>query len=123
MKTQTNARFIPLEEYPTTKNAKIIIEHTDTGLTAYSLISYECIPAVYYNFKDYISPELTISIRQSDLTATTRKHIYAFIRQLIPEQAQEIINTLRKLFSSPPTFPDRFTGELIYETNFLIYLE
>ena len=118
-------KLTSLDRYPTSRNAKIWIGGSDhKWSTPYHLVSYECIPA-YYLHREYMSTDtLSIRICPEDLTATTRKHIYAFIRQFVPaKQAEAIINTARMTFALPPMSKSEYTDKLLYEMVFDVYPE
>ena len=118
-------KLTSLNRYPTSRNAKIWIGGSDhKWSTTYHLVSYECIPA-YYIHREYMSTDtLSIRICPEDLTATTRKHIYAFVRQFVPaKQAQAIINTARMTFALPPMSKSEYTDKLLYEMVFDVYPE
>ena len=119
------SKLTSLDRYPTSRNAKIWLDDSDSKWsTTYHLVSYECIPA-YYIHREYTDADtLSIRIRPEDLTATTRRHIYAFIRQYVPEkQVQAIINTARITFSLPPMSKNEYTDEPFYEMEFDVYPE
>lgn len=138
MKTEINyretSRFIPflrssgnklvsLDRYPTSRNSKIWVDDSDSKWsTTYFLVSYECAPA-HYIHREYMAEDtLTIRIRPADITATTRRHIYAFIRQFVPEiQAQVIINRVRTAFQYPPITEDEITGDAMYQMTFDVF--
>lgn len=112
-------KLIPLKKYPTSQNVKVWVNECGTDATFYHLVSYEESVARYYEFRSLSESTLRIEIRPEDLTATTRRHIYAFIRQFVPaKQAEVIINTARATFALPPMSKDRFTNEPIYEMVF-----
>ena len=121
----TGNKVVTFDSYPTSRNTKIRVDDSDSKwLTTYHLVSYECIPA-YYLHREYIAEDtLTIRICPEDLTATTRKHLYAFIRQFVPaKQAQAIINTARKTFALPPMSKSEYTGKPLYKMKFDVYPE
>ena len=121
----TGSKVVTFDRYPTSRNVKIWVDDSDSKWsTTYHLVSYECIPA-YYIHREYINTDtLSIRIRPEDLTATTRKHIYAFIRQYVPaKRAEAIINTLRFVFTQPAANKDEYTGDPIYEMHFDVYPE
>ena len=116
------AKLLPLAAYPTSRNARVWLQHCTDASEIYSLTSYEAFPATYYNFIFDGSARLSIRIRPEDLTATTRRHIYAFIRQYVPaKQAQAIINTARITFALPPMSKDKYTNEPMYEMAFDVF--
>lgn len=122
MKTQTNTYFIPLEKYPTTRNAKIYVDNSDPLSDIYTLVSYGITPVNYIYDKYMCAAKLNINICPYDLTATTRKHIYAFIRQIIPPaQAQAIINSVRKQFSLSPNGYANGEYMTVYKMSFDVF--
>ena len=117
------SKLTSLDRYPTSRNTKIWVNDSDSKWsTTYHLVSYECIPA-YYIHREYIAADtLSIRIFPEDLTPTTRKHIYAFIRQFVPaKQAQVIINTVRITFALPPTSKSEYTDQPLYEMMFDVF--
>lgn len=121
----TGNKVVTFDSYPTSRNAKIWLDDSDSKWsTTYYLVSYECIPA-YYIHREYIATDtLSIRICPEDLTATTRKHIYAFIRQFVPaKQAQAIINTARMTFALPPMSKSEYTDKPLYEMVFDVFPE
>lgn len=119
----TGNKVVTFDRYPTSRNVKIWVDATDSKWsTTYHLVSYECIPA-YYLHREYMAEDtLTIRICPEDLTATTRRHIYAFIRQFVPaKQAEAIINTARVTFALPPMSKSEYTGKPLYEMEFEVY--
>ena len=121
----TGKKVVTFDRYPTSRNVKIWIDDSDSKWsTTYHLVSYECIPA-YYLHREYMDTDkLSIRICPEDLTPTTRRHIYAFIRQYVPaKQAQAIINTARITFSLPPMSKSEYTDKLLYEMKFDVYPE
>ena len=117
-------KLLPLAEYPTSRNARVWASYSDEYSKAYTLVSYETFPAKYYDFTYRGGAELDIQIAPRDLTASTRRHIYAFIRQFVPaKQAQAIINTARITFSLPPMSKSEYTDKLLYEMKFDVYPE
>lgn len=113
-----------LDRYPTSRNAQIWHSYESQYLTVYTLVSYNEIPVKYYEYHCPESAEIKISIAPDKLTSTTRRHIYAFIRQYVPaKQAKVIINTARITFALPPMSKNRYTGESIYEMIFDVYPE
>ena len=120
-----NEKMISLDRYPTSRNAKIWVSGSEPEWsTTFYLVSYEAIPA-YYIKRGYIDTDiLKIRICPHDLTATTRRHLYAFIRQYVPaRQAESIINTARITFARTPMSKDKYTNESIYEMEFEVYPE
>ena len=109
-------KTIPLKAYPTSRNAKIWLVSNDGGKsTVYSLVSYDIFPATYYEYQCYNEATIEISVAPRNLTVTTRKHIYAFIRQVVPpEQRETIINAIRETFTRPPYPHGKYTGEPTY---------
>ena len=119
------SKLTSLDRYPTSRNAKIWVDDSDSKWsTTYHIVSYECIPA-YYIHREYIATDtLSIRICPDDLTATTRRHIYAFIRQFVPaKQAESIINTARMTFAHPPMSKSEYTDKPLYEMEFDVYPE
>lgn len=117
-------KLLPLADYPTSRNARVWASYKDEYNTAFTLVSYETFPARYYDFAYRNEAELDIEIMPQDLTVTTRKHIYAFIRQFVPaKQAKYIINTVRMTFALPPMSKDKYTNEPIYKMAFDVYPE
>ena len=109
-------KMIPLAEYPTSRNARIWLVNNDGGKSmVYTLVSYAIFPATYYEYQCYNEATIEISVAPRNLTATTRKHIYAFIRQVVPtEQRETIINAIRETFSRPPYPHGKYAGEPTY---------
>ena len=109
-------KTIPLAKYPTSRNARIWLVSNESGkCTVYTLVSYETFPATYYEYQCYNEATIEISVAPRNLTATTRKHIYAFIRQVVPpEQKETIIKAVRETFSRPPHPHGKYTGEPTY---------
>ena len=119
----TGNKVVTFDRYPTSRNTKIWVDDSDSKwLTTYHLLSFECIPA-YYLHREYISNDtLSIRICPEDLAPTTRKHIYAFIRQYVPaKQAQAIINTARMAFALPPMSKSKYTGKPLYVMEFDVF--
>ena len=115
----------PLKKYPTSPNCKIWTCHPtdDDGWRCDALVSYEVCPADII-YVDDVPKKLTVTILPEHLTQTTRRHIYAFIRQFVPaNQAQGIISTLRFVFTQPAANKDKYTGKPIYEMCFDVYPE
>ena len=116
---RNSEKLLPLADYPTSRNARVWASYNDEYSTAFTLVSYETFPARYYDFAYRGEAELDIEITPRDLTATTRKHIYAFVRQFVPtKRAKAIINTLRFVFTQPAANKDEYTGEPIYKMCF-----
>ena len=121
---RNSEKLFPLSEYPTSRNARVWASYSDEHCKSYTLVSYETFPAKYFDFFYRGGAELDIQIAPRDLTASTRRHIYAFIRQFVPaKQAQAIINTARKTFTLPPMSKDEYSNEPIYEMQFEVYPE
>lgn len=117
-------KLIPLEKYPTSKNVKVWVNEVGANFTSYHLISYEESVACYHVIKPSEESRLRINVSPDDLTATTRKHIYAFIRQFVPtKQAEAIINTARTTFALPPMSTDIFSKNPVYEMVVDVYPE
>lgn len=92
----------PLSKYPTSHNCGIW-EHKMTFDTMmyHSLVSYGVIPAAY--FEDEKTRYIKITVEPHDLTQTTRRHIYAFVREYAPpKRAEQIIKAMRKQFTLSP---------------------
>lgn len=114
----------PLKKYPTSPNCKIWTCHPtdDDGWRCDALVSYEVCPADII-YVDGVPKKLTVTILPEHLTQTTRRHIYAFIRENVPEKHAEIIvNTLRNEFTLPPFSKNR-QGKPQYEMVFDILPE
>ena len=117
-------KLLPLSEYPTSRNARVWASYSDEHCKSYTLVSYETFPAKYFDFFYRGDAELDIQITSRDLTDSTRRHIYAFIRQFVPaKRAEAIINTVRFVFTQPATTKDEYTNEPIYEMHFDVYPE
>ena len=111
------SKLTSLDRYPTSRNTKIWVDDSDSKWsTTYHLVSYQCIPA-YYIHREYITTDtFSIHICAKDLTATTRKHIYAFIRQVVPPEHREtIIKATRETFARPPHPHGKYTSEPTYK--------
>ena len=116
------AKLLPLAAYPTSRNARVWLQSCTGSSKIYSLTSYDAFPATYFDFTFDGSARLTIKVEPRDLTATTRRHIYAFIRQYVPaKQAEVIINTARKTFALPPMSKDKYTNEPMHEMVFDVF--
>lgn len=119
-----NEGLRPLKKYPTSPNCKIWTLHPtdEDGWRCDALVSYEVCPADII-YVDDVPKKLTVTILPEHLTQTTRRHIYAFIRENVPEkQAKIIVNTIRNEFALPPLSKNR-QGKLLHEMCFDILPE
>ena len=92
----------PLSKYPTSHNCAIW-EHKMTFDTMkyHNLVSYGVIPVAY--FEDENTRYIKITVEPLDLTQTTRRHIYAFVREYAPpKRAEQIIKAMREQFAGAP---------------------
>lgn len=99
---QDGEKVRPLSKYPTSSNCGIW-EHKMTfdEMQYHSLVSYGAIPVAY--FEDENTRYIKLTVEPGDLTQTTRRHIYAFVREYAPpKRAEQIIKAMRKQFQYAP---------------------
>lgn len=100
---QDGEKVHPLSKYPTSHNCGIWHHKmTFDTMEYHSLISYGVIPVAY--FEDENTRYIKLTVEPCDLTQTTRRHIYAFVREYAPpKRAEQIIKAMRKQFQYAPS--------------------